>query len=164
MIMNVSGCRTYFEDQGDEGQINRETERQRDRESRPNPLKDPRDSREALRCDDFRRLAGDLHSVATQASFSIALRSDFKAFGSEFGCSWGAKMDAKIDSGRFFCDAFVERVQALILRAFLEARNLKIMIFLSKINDFHQIDVFEKVANNDQFWLRFWKPKRRKID
>ena len=101
------------------------TERQRDRESRPNPLKDPRDSRKAPRPANFGRFVGKLHSVATQASFCIVSRSDFRAFGSGFGCFWGAKIDAKIDSGRFFCDAFVDRVLALILRAFLEARNLK---------------------------------------
>ena len=80
------------------------------RSSRPNPLKDQGDSPKAPSPAAFGRFLGDLHSVATQASFSIALRSDFRAFGSEFGCLGGAKMDAKIDSGRFFCDALVERV------------------------------------------------------
>ena len=31
---------------------------------------------------DFRRLPGELHSVAKQASFGIAFRTDFRGFGS----------------------------------------------------------------------------------
>ena len=41
---------------------------------------------------------------------------------------------------------------------------LKISIFLRKNNDFHEIDVFEKIAKKARFWLRFWMPKRRKIN
>ena len=58
----------------------RSTERQRDRESRPNPMKDPRDSREALRPDEFSRFAGGFHGVAKRVSFGVALGADFEGF------------------------------------------------------------------------------------
>ena len=45
---------------------------------------------------DFRRFAGDFHSVAKQASFDLALRSDFGGFGSDFVRFWEAKIDAQI--------------------------------------------------------------------
>ena len=109
----------------------------------------------------LRRFLGDLHSVAKQASLDVALRSDFGGFGVDFWRLWEAKIDAKIDFGRFFCDAFFDRVSASILHGFSEARNLqKSLFFLRKINDFHEIDVFGKVSKNRSSWLRFRKPKR----
>ena len=79
----------------------------------------------AMRPVSLRRLARGLHSVAKQASFSIALRSDFRGLGSHFGRFWEAKMEAKIDFFRLFFDAFFECVLASILGGFLEARNPK---------------------------------------
>ena len=54
----------------------------------------------------LRRGAGGFHSVAKQASFRVALRSDFKGFWSGFGTSWEAKMDAKINFRAIFFDVF----------------------------------------------------------
>ena len=45
----------------------------------------------------FRRGAGDLHSVAKQATFSVVFCCEFEGFGSDFGTLWDAKMDANID-------------------------------------------------------------------
>ena len=55
------------------------------------------DALQTLRPVNFRRLARELHSVAKQASFSVAFWSDFEGFGSDFGMLWEAKMDANID-------------------------------------------------------------------
>ena len=49
----------------------RSTERQRDRESRPNPLKDQGDSSKAPRPAGFGRGAGEVHGFAKQASLDI---------------------------------------------------------------------------------------------
>jgi len=73
----------------------------------------------------LRRFPRGLHSVAKRASFSFALKSDFKGFGSDVGRFWEAKMGARIDFRGFFCDAFSDRVLASILHGFLEARNMK---------------------------------------
>ena len=75
----------------------RSTERQRDRESRPNHMLSLRDSLQTLISVDLRRLARRFHSIAKQASLSVAFRSDFEGFGNDFGTLWEAKMDANID-------------------------------------------------------------------
>ena len=72
-----------------------------------------------------RRLPGELHSLAKPAPFRVTFRAHFRGFWSGSGRFWEAKMDTKIDFGSFFCDAFFDRVLALILREFLEARNLE---------------------------------------
>ena len=69
--------------------------------SRPNPLKDPRDSRKVLSPDDLARVAGDLHSVAIRASFKIQIFRVPSRFWSDFGRVLEAKMDAKIDVFEF---------------------------------------------------------------
>ena len=61
-------------------QRDRETERQRNRESTPNPLKDQGDSHKDLRPANLARFPGNFHSVAKQASFNIAFRTDFGGF------------------------------------------------------------------------------------
>ena len=58
----------------------------RGRSSRPNPLKDPRDSRKAPSPANFGRFVGKLHSVAKQALFNIAFQSEFEVFGRPDGC------------------------------------------------------------------------------
>ena len=45
----------------------------------------------------LRRGWGEFHSVAKQASFNIAWRSDFGGFKKDFGRFWEAKTEAKID-------------------------------------------------------------------
>ena len=80
---------------------------------------------------DFRRVAGDFHSVAKQASLSVAFRSDFGGFSDDFGWVWEAKMEAKTDFLDVFFYVVFECVFVSILRRFLEARNLKNINFAS---------------------------------
>jgi len=65
------------------------TERQRDRESRPNPLKDQEDSPKALSPGAAGRFLGKVHSVAKQDFFVIAYWIDFRGFGIGFGSQDG---------------------------------------------------------------------------
>ena len=98
----------------------------------------------------FRRLPGELHSVAKQASFNIALPRDFCGFGSNVGRFWEAKMDAEIDFPGIFFDVFFECVVALILHCFFEAQNLKNhekpLFFQWFLLIFHKIAIFEKIT------------------
>ena len=123
----------------------RSTERQRDRESRPNPLKDQGDSPKAPSPGASGRFVGNFHSVATQASSSIALRSDFKAFGSDCGRFWGTKLDAEIDFWIFFSMHFSNAFLVSISNGFLEARNQKNdekpLFFQLFLQNFHKINV-----------------------
>ena len=77
----------------------------------------------------FRRVPSGLHSVAKQASFRIAFRSDFPRIWRDLGSFWEAEMGAKIDFGTFIGDGFFDSVLASILHGFLDARNLKIHCF-----------------------------------
>ena len=65
--------------------------------SRPNHMPSHLDALQTMISVSFRRGPGYFHSVAKQASFSIAFWSDFEGFGSDFGALWEAKMDANID-------------------------------------------------------------------
>ena len=103
----------------------RSTERQRDRESRPNHMLSPRDSRKPPRLAKLRRDPGDFHSVAKQASFGVASRRDLKGFWKDFGKFGKAKRRPKSIFARCFCNVFFEGVLALILDGFLEARTPK---------------------------------------
>ena len=64
---------------------------------RPNHMPGHLDALQTTTSVAFRRLARELHSVAKQASFSVAFWSDFEGFGSDFGTLQEAKMDANID-------------------------------------------------------------------
>ena len=54
----------------------------------------------------LRRLLGNFHSVAKQASFNIAWKSDFGGFKKDFGRFWEAKTEAKIDFWEVFFRCF----------------------------------------------------------
>ena len=64
---------------------------------RPNHMRSHLDALQTPAPVNFRRVAGEVHSIAKQASFSVAFWSDFEGFGSDFGMLWEAKMDASID-------------------------------------------------------------------
>ena len=66
----------------------------------------------------FRRGPGGLHSVAKQASFSIA-------FWSNFGGLWQPKSMPKFDFRAFFFDVIFESVLTSKFGRFLEAQNQK---------------------------------------
>ena len=92
---------------------------------RPNHMPSHLDALQTPTPVNLRRFARDFHSVAKQASFSIALRSDFGGFWSDFRRFWEANMEAKIDFSELFFDVFFECVFVSISGGFLEARNQK---------------------------------------
>ena len=114
---------------------------------------------------DLRRFVGNFHNVAQQASFNIASGRNFKGFGNDFKEFSEAQMDAK--------RGFLEVLQRFFLRPrfgidfasiFRVSKSQKSSFFLKKINDFHKIDVIEKVPKNTESWLCFRTPKRGQID
>ena len=76
------------------------------------------DALQTLRPVDFRGFAGKFHSVAKQASFSIAFWSNFGGFGR-------LKSMPKFDFRAFFFDVIFESVLTSKFYRFLEARNQK---------------------------------------
>ena len=76
------------------------------------------DALQTLRPVNFRRLAGDFHSVAKQASFSIAFCSNFGGFGKP-------KSMPKFDFRAFFFDVVFESVLTSKFGRFWEAQNQK---------------------------------------
>ena len=121
------------------------------------------DSLEPPRCAAFRRAPGAFHSVAKQASFPVALWSDFSRFWSDFDKFSEAEMDAKTDFMEVPFNVFFECVFAWILGRFFEGSNLekslKTIGFSMVFVIFQKIDVFEKVSKNHGIWVGFRKPK-----
>ena len=114
---------------------------------------------------DFRRLPRGFHSVAKQASFRIAFRSDFERIWKDLGFFSEAEMGAKIDFGSFFCHGFSDRVLASILNGFLEARNLKNHCFsLGKSMIFIKSTLSKKYRKMAHLGFVFGCQNRRKID
>ena len=97
----------------------------RGRSTRPNHTSNQIDSPKPPGLANFGRVAGEFHSVAKQASFRVALRSDFEGFWSDFERFWEAKMDAKINFWDVFLNVFLDCVFASIFDSFFEVRNLK---------------------------------------
>ena len=85
---------------------------------RPNHMRSQIGGPKAMPPVGLRRLPGELHSIAKQASFSVAFRSDFKDF-------WNPKWRPKLDLGLIYFPAFSNTFFASTLGGFLEARNLK---------------------------------------
>ena len=69
----------------------------RGRSRRPNHMHSHLDALQGMGPIDLRRGPGAFHSVAKQASFCVALWSDFSRFWSDFERFWEANMEAKID-------------------------------------------------------------------
>ena len=84
---------------------------------------------------DFRRGARDLHSVAKQASFSIAFWSNFGGFGR-------LKSMPKFDFRAFFFDVIFESFFTSKFGRFLEAQNQKISNFPEEKQCFLQNQLF----------------------
>ena len=91
----------------------------------------------------FRRLAGELHSVAKQASFSIAFQSDFEGFWGGLGRFLETKMDAQIGFGRLFGDAFLNAFLHRFFVIFGGLRSSKIMLSPKRNANFYKMDVFK---------------------
>ena len=115
-----------------------------------------------LPCDDF--LAVSIASRNRLRPTSL-LEEILKVFRAILGGFGRPKWTPNVVFRRFFSDAFFDRVWASILHGFLKARNLENhCFFLKKINDFHKIDVIQKVPKNNESWLRFGMPNRGQID
>ena len=88
----------------------------RGRSRRPNHMRSQIGGPKAMRPVGFRRLAGDLHSVAKQASFNIAFGVNFGGFGKP-------KSMPKVDFRAFFCDVILEQKFTSQFAPILEVRN-----------------------------------------
>ena len=111
----------------------------------------------------FRRGRGDFHSVAKQASFNIAWRSDFGGFKKDFGRFWEAKTEAKIDFQVVVFRCFF-RVHFGINFGFFfgesnHEKSLKTIGFSMVFINFQKIVICEKISKKPRFWNRFRKPK-----
>ena len=117
---------------------------------------------------DFRRLAGGLHSFAKQASFEAPIFGVPVRFWSDFGRFLEAKMEPRIDFLDAFLRSFFQMRFGIDFGSFSGGPNpeksIKNIVFSMFFANFHKIDVLEKVAKQARFWLRFRKPKRRKIE
>ena len=146
MIVSVSGCRTYVDDQGDEGQIN--------------GWMDGEDliicvaiwtlykRRGPLTCDDLRAL-----SIASQ--HELRLRPNVFRFFVDFGApalpKWSQNRAQNPIFGYFFAILFSTTLLDRFFIDFSRTRPLKSSISLRKNNDFHYIDVFAKVQKRFDF-------------
>ena len=112
----------------------------------------------------FRRGAGDFHSVAKQASFRVALWSDFSRFWSDFERFWEAKIDAKTDFLEVTFRCFFRMRFCMDFWLFFGGskpeKSLKTIVFSMVFANFHKIDVFEKVVKKRRFWSSFWRRKQ----
>ena len=116
----------------------------------------------------FRRFPRELHSVAKQASFKTQFVRVPARFWSDFGRVWEAKNGSqnRFWGGFlpcFFRMPFLKRFFCDFCR-FLKVRTLILVRTANVLEDFHEIDVFEKVAKMCRFWLRFRRSKTRKIE
>ena len=87
----------------------------RGRSRRPNHMRSLFGNPKAMAPVDFRRLAGELHSVAKQASFSIAFWSNFGGFGRP-------KSMPKFDFRAIFSDVIFEQKFTSKFAPILEAQ------------------------------------------
>ena len=81
---------------------------------RPNHMRSLFGRPKAMAPVNFRRLPGDFHSVAKQASLSVAFWSDFRRF-------WKPKWTLKFNFFKLFFDMFFDRMLASIFASFFEA-------------------------------------------
>ena len=134
-------------DQGDQGKVNGWR--------RPNHMRSPLDALQTPIPVDFRRFPRDFHSVAKQASFRVALWSDFSRFWSDFERFWEAKMDAKIDFLDVLLQVFFGRIFGIdfewIFGGSKLEKSVKTNVFPKVFAKFHKNDVFEKVAKKHRF-------------
>ena len=135
---------------------------------RPNHMRSQIGGPKAMGPVNLRRLAGEFHSVAKQASFEAPIFGVPVRFWSDFGRLSETKMEPRID----FLDAFLQSFFRMrfgidfwsIFGSSKPEKSTKTIVFLMFFANFHKIDVFEKVAKQVRFWLRFRRPKRRKIE
>ena len=90
---------------------------------RPNHMRSQIGGPKAMRPVSFRRLAGDFHSVAKQASFKTPFVRVPIRFWIDLGRFWEVQMEVQIYSGEVFRDAFAERVVESIFWWFFKGAN-----------------------------------------
>ena len=73
---------------------------------RPNHMHSLLDALQTMASVDFRRFPNKFHSVAKQASLSVAFWRDLGGCSSDFGRVWETKMDARIDFLEVFFRCF----------------------------------------------------------
>ena len=73
---------------------------------RPNHMHSHLDALQTMPSVDFRRAPGNLHSVAEQAPFNIALQGVLWGFRKGLKRFWEANMEARIDFFNVFSDVF----------------------------------------------------------
>ena len=106
---------------------------------------------------DFRRVAGELHSIAKPASFGVASGSDFNGFRRP---TWTPKSML----GPFFSMFFLHTSLYRFWLDFLRLRTLKIELPPRREHDFCKIDVDKKSSKKRRFGLCFRMPKRMKFE
>ena len=106
MMISISVRRTYFDDWGDEGQINGWRT--------PNNMRSPLDAFQTLRPVDFRRFPRGFHSLAKPDAFETPLIRVPNRFWRDLGRLWEVQMEVKIYFWEVFRDAFAKRVVELI--------------------------------------------------
>ena len=134
-----------------------------DRLRRPNHMRSHLDELQTTTSVDLRRVPGNFHSVAKQASFPVALWSDFSRFWSDFDKFWEAEMDAIIGFWEIFWRCFFRMRSGIDFGSFFRGSNLekslKTIGFSMVFVIFQKIDVFEKVSKKHGFWGGFRRPK-----
>ena len=105
--------------------------------SRPNHMPSHLDAIQTMVSVDLRRLAGDFHSVAQQASFRVAFRRDFRGF-------WRPTWGPKFDFPAFFFGVFLMWFLHRFLIDFWRLETLKIKLPPRREHYFCKIEVFEK--------------------
>ena len=125
--------------------------------SRPNHMPSHLDALQTTTSVNFRRVPGNLHSVAERASSCVVFPVDFRCFGRP---TWMQKSTF----GPYLCDVIFECVFISIPHRFVEAPNLKNELSFRREHDFCKIDVFQKRPKNVRFGLHFRRLNPRKID
>ena len=115
---------------------------------RPNHMNSHLDALQTMRSVNFRRGAGDFHSVAKRASFCVALRTNFEGFWIDFRTFWEAKMEAKTDFWEVFFQCFFRMCFCMDFGLFFGGskpeKSLKTIVFSMVFANFYKIDIFEK--------------------
>ena len=133
----------------------------RGRSRRPNHMRSQIGGPKAMRPVALRRLPGDFHSVAKQASFNIAFGVDLEGF-------WRPRWAPKFEFRALFFDIIFECVFASLLVRFLEALNVKNSNFPEEAQRFSQNRDFrqkcEKPSKNHPQILSKSIQNRHKIE
>ena len=135
---------------------------------RPNHMRSHLDAIQTMSSVNLRRLPRRFHSIAKQASLSVAFRSDFEGFGNDFGTLWEAKMDANIDFWEVILQCLFRMRFFIDLGSFLGPRksekSWKTIGFSMVFANFQKINVFETNAKKPRFWRRLRRPKPWEIE